>query len=82
MIITLDDPLEYHIIPKEFKEVKKKELLELLSTYEKDPISYINNYVGAGGTTVRVEIVGDDKKDYLKKQQQKLAKKNNPIELD
>lgn len=77
----LDNPLEYHIVPKGFKEVKKKELLDLVSTYEKDPISYINNYVGASGTTVSIKIVGDDKKDYLKKQQEKLAKKNNPIEL-
>ncbi|SFB87805.1 GLPGLI family protein [Zunongwangia mangrovi] len=77
----LVDPLEYQIVPKGFKEVKKKELLDLVSTYEKDPISYINNYVGAGGKTVSIKIVGDDKKDYLKKQQEKLAKKNNPIEL-
>ena len=78
----LDNPLEYQIVPKGFKEVKKKELLDLVSTYEKDPISYINNYVGASGKTVSIKIVGDDKKDYLKKQQEKLAKKNNPIELE
>ena len=78
----LADPLEYEIVPKGFKEVKKKELLDLLSTYLKDPISYINNYVGASGKTVSIKIVGDDKKDYLKKQQEKLAKKNNPIELE
>ncbi|UAB85778.1 GLPGLI family protein [Zunongwangia sp. SCSIO 43204] len=58
----LDNPLEYQIVPKGFKEVKKKELLDLLSTYLKDPISYINNYVGASGTTVSIKIVGDDKR--------------------
>ncbi|MDN3595418.1 GLPGLI family protein [Zunongwangia endophytica] len=78
----LANPLEYEIFPEKYKEVKKKELLDLLSTYESDPISYINNYVGEGGKTVRVEIVGDDKKDYLRKHRAELAKKNNPIELE
>ncbi|WBL25216.1 GLPGLI family protein [Zunongwangia sp. HGR-M22] len=78
----LANPLEYEIFPEKYKEVKKKELLDLVETYEKDPISYVNNYVGSGGTTVRVEIVGDEKKDYLRKHRAELARKNNPIELE
>ncbi|UBZ07728.1 GLPGLI family protein [Salegentibacter mishustinae] len=78
----LANPLEYEIFPEKYKEVKKKELLDLVETYEKDPISYVNNYVGEGGKTVRIEIIGDDKKDYLRKHRAELAKKNNPIELE
>ncbi|MFC6858119.1 GLPGLI family protein [Zunongwangia atlantica] len=78
----LSKPLEYEIFPEKYKEIKKKELLELLETYESDPISYVNNYVGEGGKTIRIGLEGDDKKDYLKKHRAQLAKKNNPIELE
>ena len=78
----LANPLEYEIFPEKYKEVKKKELLDLVETYEKDPISYVNNYVGEVGKTVRIQIIGDDKKDYLRKHRAELAKKNNPIELE
>ncbi|WP_417884999.1 GLPGLI family protein [Zunongwangia sp.] len=78
----LANPLEYEIFPEKYKEVKKKELLDLLSTYENDPISYVNNYVGEGGKVIRIGLEGEEKKDYLRKHRAELAKKNNPIELE
>ena len=78
----LSTPLAYKIFPEEYKEIKKKELMDLVATYESDPISYINNYVGEGGKVIRIGLEGDDKKNYLKKHRERLAKKNNPIELD
>ena len=78
----LSNPLEYEIFPEKYKEVKKKELLDLLSTYESDPISYVNNYVGEGGKVIRIGLEGEEKKDYLRKHRAELAKKNNPIELE
>ena len=41
--------------------------MDLVATYESDPISYINNYVGEGGKVIRIGLEGDDKKNYLKK---------------
>ena len=78
----LSNPLEYEIFPEKYKEVKKKELLDLLSTYESDPISYVNNYVGESGKVIRIGLEGEEKKDYLRKHRAELAKKNNPIELE
>jgi len=78
----LANPLEYQIIPNKYKQIKKKELLDLLATYESDPISYVNNYVGEGGKTIIIGLEGDEKKNYLKKYHEELAKKNNPIELE
>lgn len=78
----LSNPLDYQIIPGNYKSVKKEELLNLIETYENDPISYINNYVGEGGKIVRIGLEGKEKEDYLKKHRAKLAKNNNPIELE
>ncbi|WBL22875.1 GLPGLI family protein [Zunongwangia sp. HRR-M8] len=78
----LANPLEYEIFPEKYKEVKKKELLDLVETYEKDPISYVNNYVGEGGKVIRIGLEGEEKKDYLRKHRAELAKKNNSIELE
>ncbi len=77
----LADPLENQNFSEKYKEVKKKELLDLVSTYESDPISYVNNYVGEGGKTITIGLEGDAKKNYLKKHRDNLAKKNNPLEL-
>ena len=78
----LADPLENQNFSEKYKEVKKKELLDLVSTYESDPISYVNNYVGEGGKTITIGLEGDAKKNYLKKHRDDLAKKNNPLELE
>jgi len=37
--------------------------------------------VGTGGKTVRIDIKGKSKKEYLDERKAERAKKNNPIEL-
>ena len=77
----LANPILLELPPAEHQKSSKKRLLGLKQRYEEDPISYINNYVGAGGKKVTVKLIGEDKKDYLRGRKAVLAKKNNPIEL-
>jgi len=68
--------------PETYQESSKKDLLALKNRYEQDPMKYINNYVGKEGKRVTVKINGQSKNDYLRKRKAKLAKNNNPIELE
>lgn len=77
--LTAKIPIQ--IPPANYKESTKDELLKLKEHYEADPINYINNYVGTGGKTVRIDIKGKSKKEYLDERKAERAKKNNPIEL-
>tara|TARA_B100000929_G_scaffold290201_1_gene283026 strand:+ start:633 stop:1454 length:822 start_codon:yes stop_codon:yes gene_type:complete len=78
----LTEPVAFAITTEDSQKSTKKQLLDLKKRYDKDPISYINNYVGSGGKKVTVTLTNQDKKDYLKARKAKLAKNNNPIELE
>jgi len=68
--------------PDDYQKSSKEDLLALKNRYEEDPMKYINNYVGTEGKKITVKLNGQSKNDYLRKRKAKLAKKNNPIELE
>ena len=78
----LTEPVAFAITTEDSQKSTKKQLLDLKKRYDKDPISYINNYVGSGGKKITVTLTNQDKKDYLKARKAKLAKNNNPFELE
>lgn len=77
-IEKLKTAIDTYIPPKDFQEATKTELIELKKRYEKDPIKYVNNYVGSGGKTIRIEVPESEKKRLRK--QREADKNHNPIE--
>ncbi|MUP44742.1 GLPGLI family protein [Gramella sp. BOM4] len=75
----LEDPIRIQVPPATYQVSEKEDFLALKARFEEDPIKYVNNYVGSGGKTIRIEMP-ESKKKRLKKQRE-AEMNRNPIEL-
>ena len=71
----------FNIPAKKAQQTTKKELLRLISDYQKDEIKYINNNASTGRVKVQINMKGNEKRKFLKKKKQNRSKMKS-IEIE
>lgn len=79
---SLKAPMPFTLDFGEYTLTSRDKLLQLKRAYEEDPFAALDNANRGSTKKVTIQMSKKQKREHLKKIQEELEKKNNPLELE